>query len=239
MRPIEWLARCGLGGSEVTTGPAIARLHVSRPRMRAVSVIVALVVGSWALGSLGAEGSFYRQFQAIAPGIPEADRLTTPELVDTNNNLAKLTNTVLSLSKLRETGEVGGVGVQMSMDEVVEHWGKPPKFLITSLGQPWLCYQDVQVLFWPGTNRITAIEVPVNRNIGFERGLSRTSSTNEFLTVLGKPSKSCVVKGSFLWLFYNSPQAIMMLDFSLLDETNGLWKIELEPPPGRRLPDVE
>jgi hypothetical protein len=123
------------------------------------------------------------------------------------------------------------------MDQVVENWGKPPEFVITSSGEPFLRYRDVDVLFWPGTNRMITMSFDAE-NKRFENSLSSRSSTNEFVSFLGKPTGVLDVTGTFLLLIYDTPQARMYLNFHL-GETNELWRIELDRPPGRTLSNSE
>lgn len=198
--------------------------------------IVAIAIGVVAGALLAADGAFYRQFEAIAANASSGP-LASPLLVEIDNTLPKITEAVLSLDKLRRTGQVGGVNVQMTMDQVVERWGKPPEFIITSSGEPFLRYQDADISFWPGTNRMITMSFDA-RNKRFENGLSSRSTTNAFVSFLGKPSKVVDMKGTFLLLIYDTPQVRMYLNFHL-GETNELWRIELDRPPGRTMPRHE
>jgi hypothetical protein len=51
--------------------------------------------------------------------------MTSPVLIDTNNTGTKITNAVLDLRSLRQTGAISGMNLGMTMDDAVHQWGKP------------------------------------------------------------------------------------------------------------------
>ncbi len=86
--------------------------------MRAHQVLAVFVL-LCSLHCFGADDSFFQHYVRLV-----VTNVTTP-LVDTNNTSPKLKDIVSPLDRLRAAGEVGGVRLGMTMDEVVQRWGKP------------------------------------------------------------------------------------------------------------------
>ena len=76
--------------------------------------------------SAGRGGDFYRQFLSLVDtNQPGALPVRSLLLTDTNNTARKLTNTVVNLSNVWEWGEIAGVRLGTTMEEVAALWGKP------------------------------------------------------------------------------------------------------------------
>src|SRR3954463_4460421 len=89
---------------------------------RAFSVAVLLCSLSFRL--FGAD--FYQQLVSAVDTNQFTQPLgALPGLVDTNNTGIKVTNAVVDLQRLKQSGEISRVRLGMAMQEVVDHWGKP------------------------------------------------------------------------------------------------------------------
>ena len=82
-----------------------------------------LLLGLMTLDAVGAELGFHDRFM-------EASRvhqgfLSDPSLVETNNFGSVLTNAPISYSGFSTRGELAGIRLGMTMDEVVAAWGRP------------------------------------------------------------------------------------------------------------------
>src|SRR5262245_38968727 len=105
--------------------------------MRSMRYRSAIIVTLFCLKRLAADSSFYQRYVSIVDTSGKwPTGLKSPLLVDTNNTTAKLTNAVIRLDNLRTNGEVAGVCLGMTTDEVVARWGKPPGLQCSSTTGP-------------------------------------------------------------------------------------------------------
>jgi hypothetical protein len=136
-------------------------------------------------GTGAVAGEFYDRFLSLVDtNAPGALPVRSPLLTDTNNVAAKLTNCIVNLSNACSAGEIGGVRLGMTMEEVTALWGKPRYFHGRCFGGPNFSYEDVNVVFDPSRNSVMLITVKGARLDG---GLSTESSAEQFESVLGNP----------------------------------------------------
>lgn len=131
-------------------------------------------------------GDFYQQFLSTVDTNQFTQPLgALPGLVDTNNTGIKLTNAVVDLERLMQSGEISRVRLGMTMQEVVDRWGKPKAGWSRCLhGLVTFSYTEVSLGF--EGNRLETIHFsPPPRLAG---GLSPTSEVEEFVRVLGAPT---------------------------------------------------
>jgi hypothetical protein len=141
---------------------------------------------------------------------------------------------VVDLKEVMGSGEVSGVRLGMTMDEVVALWRKPLEMhIITSdsrFGGSFPAvhfrYSKAEVQFEPGTNAIKMLHFDP-RPLRLASGLSTRSKTNDFIAVLGRPERIKNVKGTFDYLIYRLPMWGMTLGFHNEDESQMFW-VELE-----------
>lgn len=177
-----------------------------------------------AVGSRGFAGEYYRQFVSSAGTNEDCACLDDyPFLVDTNNTGTKLASGPLNLQSLKERGELSGIRLGMTMDEVVGRWGKPyggyaPKGCLHDL--PTFFYGDVSLAF----------EGPLLETIYIK--LNRTLSiTSSVVRALGTPTSSSEGTGKRRYLSYISSKLGIELVF-YKDLLSGVW---LERTPSRAL----
>jgi hypothetical protein len=102
----------------------------------------------------GADSTFYQVFLEavstnglITNGQILPVHVTSPLLVDTNNNAFKFDGTTHTLSAMRDRGEICGIRLGMTMSEVVAKWGKPPIGMSICYGGPSFSYSDARLVF--------------------------------------------------------------------------------------------
>src|SRR5882724_2322724 len=108
--------------------------------MKIVRKFSMLALTSWCFTTSAADEEFYRQFLSLAG--TNLIAITSPALVNTNNAEAKLTNSILNLTQVCSLGEVAGVHLGMTMQQVANAWGKPPRVWSRCLGGPRFYYED-------------------------------------------------------------------------------------------------
>jgi hypothetical protein len=149
--------------------------------------------------------------------------VTAPQLIDTNNTAAKVSNGVLDLKTVRARGEVAGVRLGMTMEEVAGSWGKPSHIWSKCGGGPLFSYQDANVIFDPSSNSVMRVRIHKLPRLG--GGLSTASSVDQFIAVLGEPAaRKEQPKREQTDLIYESPTLTLDLEFC----GDGLWYICLE-----------
>jgi hypothetical protein len=168
------------------------------------SLLVAVLLCSLGLPVLG--GDFYQQFLSSVDTNQFTQPLgALPGLVDTNNTGIKVTNAVVDLERLKQSGEVSRVRLGMTMQEVVDRWGKPKGGWSRCLhGLITLSYTGVSLGF--EGNRLETIRFSPSAKLA--RGLSPTSQVEEFVRVLGAPTSRLGRN-----LVYLSAGANLRLDF--------------------------
>lgn len=190
-------------------------------------LMIGLVLFGVGLPALG--GDYYSQYVSAL----DTNRFTqplsaSPALVDTNNNAIKLTNAVLDLKNLRQRGGISGVRLGMTMQEVVNRWGKPKGGWSRCLhGLTTFSYNGVSLAFEGNCLETVRFYPPLS----LEDGLSFASTVNDFVRVLGQPT-SRRDSERHASLVYLSMAANLRLDF-----TEGeLSTIYLERTPSRAEP---
>jgi hypothetical protein len=141
----------------------------------------------------------------------------------------------VDLTKLRASGEVSGVHLGMTMDEVVARWGKPAKLRIVNSGGALsgtfrgvrFDYSDARVEFESTTNAVKMIGFDARR-VRLANDLSMRSRTNDFIALLGRPDKIVNLKGQFNEFLYQTPRWYVTLTFWMEDETEKMFYVSLE-----------
>jgi hypothetical protein len=149
---------------------------------------------------------FYGQFlSAVDTNLFTQPLGALPGLVDKNNTGIKVTNAVVDLQRLKQSGEISRVSLGMTMQEVVDRWGKPKGGWSRCLhGLITFSYTDVSLGF--EGNRLETIHLsPPARLAG---GLSPESQVEDFVRALGAPTS-----GFDRNLVYLAPGANLRLDF--------------------------
>jgi hypothetical protein len=192
--------------------------------MRATrSLAVAVLLCSLGFPVFG--GDFYQQYLSAADTNQFTQPLgALPGLADTNNTGMKVTNGVVDLESLKQSGEISGVRLGMTMQQVVDRWGKPKAGWSRCLhGLITLSYTEVSLGF--EGNRLETIRFsPPAKLAG---GLSPASQVEEFVRVLGAPTGRLGRS-----LVYLSAGANLRLDFF----DGELANIYLERTPSRAEP---
>jgi hypothetical protein len=173
--------------------------------MRATrSLSVAVVLCSLGFPLFG--GDFYQQYVSAVDTNQFTQPLRAlPGLADTNNTAIKVTNAVVDLERLQQSGEISRVRLGMTMQEVVDRWGKPK-------GGWSRCLHGLITFSYTGAslgfegNRLETIRFSPPAKLA--RELSPTSQVEEFVRVLGAPTSRLGRN-----LIYLSAGANLRLDF--------------------------
>ena len=183
------------------------------------------------------EQEYYRQFVAVLnTNDVWGYAITSPLLVDTNNTTTKLTNAVLDFATMSQRGEIAGVRLRMSMEEVVGALGKPPVFWSANRGGgPCFDYGGLAVVFEPSSNSVRRIFVPrrLLESVRFESGLSLRSSMDDWIHVVGEPT----TRGEWhapdaIVLAYEKPNGVSLLVFDAATKKLGGVRLERAPRDG-------
>ena len=108
-----------------------------------------------------ADSTYYDRFTAASQ--VEKGFLWHEDLIQTNNPGPCLTNAAISFSRFAEHGELAGIRLGMTMDEVVAAWGKPREAITHCFLGPrfWYgpggWYGDLSLFFV--TNRLVRIVI--------------------------------------------------------------------------------
>jgi hypothetical protein len=190
---------------------------------------LSLAVLVCALGSPIFGGDFYQQFLSAVDTNKFTQALgALPGLVDTNNTRIKVTNAVVDLKSLKESGEISHLCLGMTMQEVVDRWGKPKAGWSCCLhGLITFAYTGVSLGFEGDGLETTRFSPPARLAVG----LSPKSQMGEFVRVLGAPASQVgsTDRGS---LTYLSAGANLRLEFW----DGELASIYLERTPSRAEP---
>jgi len=171
----------------------------------------------------------YREFVGLIGTKPgPVFSIHSPLLIDTNNTAPKLAQTVLDLKMVKNTGHVGEVGLGMTMEGVVAAWGRPPALYSSCWGGPRFLYTDVNVVFEPSSNCVKRI-VFMKKFPTLASGLSPSSTTDEFVRVLGKPTgRKDGADGDMCQLTFSTGGATLKINHL----ERGLSSIEVDSPVG-------
>src|SRR5678816_1042741 len=94
------------------------------------------------------DDEYYRNFTNLAGTYLRIHALQSPSVVDTNSIGAKMTNAVLNLQNILQSGEIPGLHLGMTMGETVAIWGKPKAAYNRCVrGLPTLFYEGVSLAF--------------------------------------------------------------------------------------------
>lgn len=181
------------------------------------------------LSCFAADDEFYRYFLTQADTNDLTPRLLrSPLLVDTNNTGVKLTNTKVKLDTLLSHGELGGIRLGMTMDEVVGRWGKPKGFYTRCGGGPRFMFTDADLVF--RGNALWRVWPP--GSLVFDKGLTAHSNLRDWTKALGKPTRRVAgTNSSFVLGFYESARCSLRLDIDPDREGRALLTIELPTTP--------
>ena len=192
-----------------------------RPEPR---ILVFFAIALTATCCIGSESAFFREFVASVSTNDDlhAVAIRSPSLVDTNNAAPKLASgTTNSINEMLERGIVSGVSLSMTMSEVVSRWGKPYRFYARCGGGPRFLYTDVSLVFhgdilWevgiPGDHRIDPW-YPKPRSTQFGHGLTGGSASQDYIRVLGEPTRQTSWREVLDYLVYESGEQVLILAF--------------------------
>jgi hypothetical protein len=170
-----------------------------------------------------AQDEYYRNFTALTD-TNDPIRAFKPVLVDTNNVGMKVTNAVLNLEKLLQTGEISGLCVGMTMGETVAAWGKP-------MGGTYRCVHGLPTLFYTGAalafngNNLEIMQLPAGPKLS--DGLSSFAAPKDFVHVLGPAKRHIEKSGGTYALDYVGPKASIRLYF-WDDRLTYIWIVRSE-----------
>jgi hypothetical protein len=181
------------------------------------------------LGSTAAELDFYDLFtRLVDTNAWRSQGVTNALLVDANNKAPKLTNSVLSLEKLRTEGEVGDVRLGMTMEQVVSLWGKPIWLHPRCDGGHKFNFADASLVFVG--NCLNKVRLP--SGAVFDRGISANSNFQKWQQVLGTPT--LVNKGAsgsaVVYEHVGKVRTVLLLTFEPDGEVRFPPAIYLDPP---------
>jgi hypothetical protein len=131
-------------------------------------------------------------------------------LTQTNRFGPDLTNATLSLTKIRQNGEIAGVKLGSGMSEAVEKWGKPRNLYAQCGGGPVLMFGHGSMAF--KSDKVVRVSISPNSVPGlrFEGGLTATNTPAQFAKALGVPDP-----GPAPWALYvDCSYAVMELRWS-------------------------
>jgi hypothetical protein len=187
-------------------------------RMKLYAIqLVAITVTLLVFGADGAESDFYERFTS---------------LIQTNRFGPALTNSTLSLARIRKSGEIAGVKLGTGMSAAVERWGKPRTFYASCGGGPLLAFGHGSLGF--RGDKLVRIAISPNDipGLSFESGLTATNSPTQFARVLGLSPPDPTQ-----WYFtVESETGVLALRWTHMDE--GVWRLDSLSIEAPRLDDV-
>lgn len=186
---------------------------------------VAIVVMLATCGSQAAEPKFYAEFlKACGTNNAPFQVSMFRRLVDTNNIHSKVSDLPISLVAAKTKGEVNGVRLGMSMDEVVLLRGKPNFLGCCVTNRPCFSYDDVILQF--AGDEVVGIELRgfLPWTPRFSHNLVPISRMDQWLRVLGEPAKT-FTNGSSVHFQYQTNQTVLIVRFDT-DEKQ-LWGFKL------------
>ena len=165
--------------------------------MRTLLMILLLgaVLGVAASRGNGAEFDYYERFAS---------------LTQTNRFGPALTNATLSLTRIKQNGEIAGVKLGSGMSEAVERWGKPRNMYAECGGGPVLMFGHGSMAF--KGDKVVRVSISPNTVPGlrFEGGLTATNTPAQFAKALGVPDP-----GPGPWALYvDCPYGVVELRWS-------------------------
>ena len=144
-----------------------------------------VAVTLFCLCCVGAEESYYQRYLRIVDTSGEWPKgIRSHLLIDTNNTTAKVTNVVIHLGNLRTNGEISGIRLGMTTDEVVARWGMPLGLQCSSATGPWFSFTDIGLRF--KANALYRVDIPETAR--FDHELRGDSALKDWVRVLGEPT---------------------------------------------------
>ena len=178
--------------------------------MRLVCPFICVLLAS-ALGSAAGESTFYRELVSLIDTNDSMARgITSVHLTDTNSLGVKVTNAISQLSEIMASGDVAGVKLGLTAEEVVARRGKPRWIWSRCFGGPRLCYSGASVVLAPSTNRVMMIVLEALR-----KDQAPPFTPEACVAALGEPKlrKDYDAK-SLRQFWYGAPGGTMQLEFS-------------------------
>jgi hypothetical protein len=176
-----------------------------------------------------ADLDFYHRFLSLVDTNDlRAQGVTNALLVDVNNTAPKLTNSAISLQKLRTEGEVGNIRLGMTMEDVVVRWGKPIWLHPRCDGGHKFNFTDCSLVFVGNSlSKVRFRETAV-----FDQGLSAQSNLKRWEQILGEPTLQSKDSygSSMVYEKYGSVRTVMMLTFEPDGEVKFPPALYLDPP---------
>src|SRR5262245_61470584 len=108
--------------------------------MRPERYISAFVAGFLCFTCAAADETYFQQYLRIVDMTKWPTNwmgTKSPFLVDTNNAGPKLRSVIIPVDNLRTNGDIAGIHLGMTTDEVVARWGKPRSIVCSSPIGPW------------------------------------------------------------------------------------------------------
>jgi hypothetical protein len=166
---------------------AVAQLCVSP--MKTPSQIAMFLTATLVFPWICAGQEFFQTVIALAADTNAQATIgaRAPHLVNPDNTAYKFTNAVLTLRPALRLGEVAGIRLGMTMEEIVAALGKP-SFIYPLCGPgPRFSYKDVQVYFEAKSNAVARITLRIDHlpTLKFDEGLSVDSSRADWVRVFG------------------------------------------------------
>jgi len=175
-----------------------------------------------ALDCVAADQEYYRQFLSVVDtnlAVPHVFR--SPLLTDTSNTNPKLTNSTVSLKKVTASGEIAGVKLGMTMDEVVSVWGKPLQVRwLYGDGAPCFLFGGVDLAF--KGNQVEKVHI-FDRTFLSQEGLGYRSKVEDWTRVLGEPTQRIDRTASLYDMLYDAGQATFRLVVTVRGRIDDLY----------------
>ena len=116
-------------------------------------------------------------------------------LLSPTNAGPQLTNPIISSYLLAPDDELLGLRIGMTMEEVIERWGKPQAIYVPCTQSPCLNYQDAHVIFNPTTRGVE--EVWVRKAPPFNESPTPLKDFEGCVRILGEPDERKITPDPF------------------------------------------
>src|SRR5207249_4838362 len=141
-----------------------------------------LVIASCGAGEI----RFYPRLSSLIDPNGPLTGITSPLLTETNNTAAKVVNATAILPQIKRSGEIAGIRLGMTAEEVVARWGRPRWIWSRCYGGPRLCYSGASIVLEPTANSVKTILLEMGS--GDTRGRSHPFTVSQSLTAFGEPT---------------------------------------------------
>ena len=176
-----------------------------------------------------ADSDFYHRFLSLVDTneFPTGG-VTNGVLVDRNNKAPKLGHAVISLQKLRTEGEVRGIRLGMTMDDVVARWGKPCWLHPRCAGGHRFLFTDCALVFQGNALSMVRFQ----ETAVFDQGLSAGSSLQEWRKALGEPTQvhESDQGSAAVYETHGKVRTVLLLEFQSDGDARSPPAIYLDPP---------